>query len=409
MFFNLILKYLMNIMNINVTHNKLVHYTMYDYYNEDKRYTPYLWTSSYGLLTLIHNKHSKKEIKKYIRYVHITLGSFEGTKLSTQIYKSLNWRKSLTNEKTMLVNHSVKGLVPIYGGLRIGKAEQGKEPGIYLHYITKWVYSLIKASQHLNDRRYLYQACHLMITLCEKNMDYHDDSNEFSYPRKMNVALTAPIQTSEISHDPLDVFITLNTLILNLRQTSNINTLSTPTNNVYKHILLDYLETSSKRVHEYLDNPSRLYTNDPLGIGFLLTSCLKIRKLIELSKSHTFITKYISTENLYKLYENLLDNSLRALRACNFHRHKANNDGYKWFGICIGLEAINILFYNYINNYIDKDKYFKQVKILMGFYNLKRFIRENFMTYSYNNGNWDSHKDINIVMFFNTEYPILSL
>ena len=396
-------------MNINVTYSKLSDYTINDYYNEETPFTPYLWTSAYGLLSLIQNKHSNKEIKKYIRTVHRTLGSFEGSKLSAQIYKYLDWRKSLTPEKTNLVNQSVKGVVPIYGGLRIGKAEQGQEPGIYINYCIKWVYSLIKASQHLKDSRYLYQACHLMLTLCEKNMDYHDGSNEFYYPRKMNISLTEPLETSEISHDPLDVFITLNTLILNLRQTSKINKLSRQTNNVYKQILLDYLETATNRVYEYLDNPSWLYTNDALGIGFLLTSCLKIRKLIEHSKSHTFITKYISLEDLYKLYEILLDNSLKALRECDFHRHKSNNDGYIWFGICIGLEAINILFYNYTNNYVDKDKYFKQVKIMMGFYNLKRFIRENFMTYSYNYGNWDAHKDINIVMFFNTEYPILSL
>ena len=140
-----------------------------------------------------------------------------------------------------------------------------------------------------------------------------------------------------------------------------------------------------------------------------MTSCLKIRKLIDFAKSHTFITKYISLEDLYQLYEILLDNSLKALRACDFPRHKANNDGYRWFGICIGLEAINILYYNYTNNYIDNDNYLKQVRLIMGFYKLKRFIRENFSTYSYNNGNWDDHKDINIVMFFNTQYPILSL
>ena len=44
----------------------------------------------------------------------------------------------------------------------------------------------------------------------------------------------------------------------------------------------------------------------------------------------------------------------------------------------------------------------------MGYYRLKRIIRANFSTYSFNKGNWDAHKDINIVMFFNTEYPILS-
>jgi hypothetical protein len=289
----------------------------------------YLMSRSYELTYLIHKRYTNKYIRNYIKNVNTTITESEEIEIGS--------------------------------------------------HVTKWVYSLIKTSQHINDSKYLYQACQIMIT------NYHK------------------------IHDELDVFITLNTLILNLKRTSKINKLSATTNNVYIKILLEHLETASKKVHEYFLNTKRLYTTDPLGIGFLLTACLKIRRLIHYAKSHKFITKHISFENLYKLYEILLDNSLKSLRACNFTPHRINNDGYRWFGICIGLEGINILYYNYINDYIDRDKYFNKIKILMGYYRLKRLILDNFNTYSFNKGNWNSHKDINIVMFFNIEFPILDI
>jgi hypothetical protein len=246
-------------------------------------------------------------------------------------------------------------------------------------HVTMWVYSLIKTSQHLNDSNYLYKACQIMITNYDK------------------------------IPDELDAFITLNTLILNIKRTSKINKLSTEASNLSIK-LLEYLETASIKVHEYIDAPKRRYSIDPVVyIGFLLTSCLKIRRLIHYAKSHKFITKFISLENLYKLYEILIDNSLSSVRACGFTPHRINNDGYKWFGMCIGLEGINILYYNYINDFIDRDKYFKQIKILMGYYRLKRLILNNFTTYSFNKGNWCEHKDINIAMLFNTKYPILDI
>ena len=243
--------------------------------------------------------------------------------------------------------------------------------------ITNWIYSLIKTSQHLNDSNYLFQACQIIITKYE-----------------------------QIPND-LDLFITLNTLILNLD--TKLNKLSTKIIKMYRDSLMKHLETITPTILKYIENPeiSQLTAYSIGSIGFLLTSCLKIRKLIHSSKSRKFITIFIRLDELYKLYEILLDNSLVALRACKFTPHRVNTDGYKWFGICIGLEAINILFYHYINDFIYRDKYLSQIKILMDFYKLKRLIIANFSTYSFNKGNWEDHKDINTMMLRNTTFPIL--
>ena len=102
----------MNIMNITANYSKLSHYTMNDYYNlvnSDNSFKPYLWTSAYGLLTLIQNKYSKKDIKKYIKDVHHVLGTFGETKLSTQIYNV-----SLLENRNNTVNNKKKKNVCAY-------------------------------------------------------------------------------------------------------------------------------------------------------------------------------------------------------------------------------------------------------------------------------------------------------
>jgi hypothetical protein len=282
----------------------------------------YLLSRSYELTYLIQKRYTKKYIRTYIKNVHTTM--------------------------------EVNG-------------------------ITNWIYSLIKTSQHLNDSKYLYQACQIMLT------NYDQIPNE------------------------LDLFITLNTLILNLTLSSQLNKLSDKSYKIYRDSLMTHLEAITPNIIKYIEKSdiSLIATDSLESIGFLLTSCLKIRKLIHRSKSHKFITNFIRLEELYKLYEIVLDNSLTALRACKFTPYRINNNGYKWFDICIGVEAINILFYHYINDFIDRDKYLAKIKILMGFYKLKRIILTNFSTYSLNKGNWDSYKDINSMMLRNTEFPIL--
>jgi hypothetical protein len=362
---------------MNINYSKLSDYSI-----DKTNFTPYLWTSSYGLLALIQSKTSHYIIKKYISKVHSILGTFDNTDLAP----NLKWFQSLNGEGKALLNESVKGLKNIRGKVKQGEqgeqGEQGLEPGIYLHYITKWVYSLIVASKHLKNPKYLYLACQLMLTLCEKNMD---------------VFLLLPMQTSEISHDPLDVFITLATLIINLK---HLTPSPKPTIKLYIKLLTSMLDNNIPRIIEY--NPKRLNTLEPIpsGIGFLLVSCLKIRLIINY--------KIMDNSILYKLYELLLKQSRSSLSKIRFNVNGINNDAYKWYGLCIGLEAINTLNYYYINK-IFNDKYNSTIKILLKYYGLKHTIIKNFNTYSYNKGNWDDHKDINIVMFINTKYPILSI
>lgn len=94
----------------------------------------------------------------------------------------------------------------LLGTLRIGRAEQGLEEGVYLHYLTKWVHVLMKTSILFNESFLFCQAYHIMFTSCE----VFKKNNKF--PRKTKENLFEDIEPNEISHDPLDVFIILSYL-----------------------------------------------------------------------------------------------------------------------------------------------------------------------------------------------------
>ena len=363
---------------MNINYSKLSHYSINDYFNKDKtNCTKYLLISSYGLLTLIQAKTSHSIIKKYISKVHSILGSFDNTDLASK----LKWVQSLNGVDKTLLDESVKGLKNI----RCGLAKQGVDHEIYINYITKWVYSLIVASKYLKNPKYLYLACQLMLTLYEHNLN------------TINTIL--PIQTLEFSHESLDVFITLASLIINLK---HLLPLQSPTIKLYIKLLTSMLENNIPRIIDYINNPKRLNTLEPipLGIGFLLVSCLKIRLIINY--------KIMDNSILYKLYELLLKQSRSSLNKIRFNVHGINNNAYRWYGLCIGLEAINTLNHYYINK-IFNDKYNSNIKILLKYYGLKHSIIKNFKTYSYNKGNCHEYQDINCVMFLNTKYPILSI
>lgn len=189
-----------------------------------------------------------------------------------------------------------------------------------------------------------------MLTLFEKNIYTRSDGSIY-YPQKMDVFLSNTIQTSEISYDPLDVFITLSTLIINLKHLYH-----TPTIKLYIKLLSSMLENNIPRIIEYIHNPKRLNTSDSLGIGFLLVSCLKIRLIIKYN--------IIDSKLLYNLYELVLKQSRISLNKLRFNTYSINNDAYRWYGLCIGLEAIKILDNYYINKKFT-DKYNKNVKVIL--------------------------------------------
>ena len=410
-------------MNISIDKKNLFKYSIHHYFRlKDKdEFIPYLWTSSYGLLRMLFlykkNKVEKKEIEEYIKKVHGVLGknAFTNEKLSEKIKYKLEWLKDYESQISQIFKDDVD---PLFGSLRIGKHEQqnGEEPGIYLHYITKWVYSLVKASQILENKVYLYQACNIMLTMCEKNV-FPGTNNK--YPRKMKQELDEPLQMSEILNDPLEVFISIINLIVTLTKLEENNNKENKINkikNIYINSLIIALEKNIPRIIEYNKNPNSLITNDKLGIGFLLISCYKIRIII--NKLRSKMLDILFTKMSYKkkefsklineLYQNLLSVSDTCIREyCNFKKDEVNDDAYRWFGISIGLKAIKILETKFIKKSKNKEE-IQLIKKLTQYYNIRNDIHDNYNTISFRKGNWEEHKDINIVTFLYSKNPIIN-
>ena len=315
---------------------------------------PNLLVSSYKLHILIKEKSPHCLIKKYISQVHNILHCFQ------KIFDDPKWISDLNYLEKELLYISVK---------------EFKNIKLYIpEYITKWIYSLIIASKYLKSSKYIYLASQFMITLIN-NVEY--------------------VNINDLHK--LDIFITISILLINLK---HLEQKHTPIIKLYIKLLTFILENNIPRIIEYIHNTKPLDTNDPYELGFLLECCLKIRLIIQYN--------IIDNKLLYKLYEQLLKQSRLSLNNIQFKTHRINNDAYRWYNLCIGLESIKILNNYYINNKFI-DKYYNNVKIIYKYYVLKRNIINNFNTYSYNKGNWNKYNDINMIMLKNTDFPILSI
>lgn len=413
-------------MNIEVIKNSLDEYKFSDYFSTKKKFTPYLFTSSFAALVLINSKKNnlkkKKLLKKYVEKIHSQLGLnvFNYRRLNNKI--TLNWFKNLSPKDKKLINSATNGLDSLKGGLRIGKYEINLEPGIYLHYITRWVYTLIQSSIMLEDKRYLYQAINVMLTMCEKNIN--QDQFGFYYPKKMEIDLSKPIDYNEIQFDPLDVFITLINLIYRLNKSKKIKS-SLKKNlanakkskkerkkveKIYLNLLEKFLEENYLRVQDF----NRLYDLDPMNIGFLLISIYKVRIIIEKipvieKKIPIFMLKHPNfAMSMITLYKHLLQIAFEILQNFTFNKDVVNDtsNAYKFLNVSIGLEAIQQLIFLFKEN-LFKDEETLLLKIY-DYYYIREDIHKNFNTISFNKNNFDENKDINIIMYMFSRNPLFS-
>ena len=414
-------------MNIEIIKNSLDKYTFSGYFGNKKKFTPYLFTSSFAALVLINSKKNeikkKKILKKYIEKVHSQLGLnvFNYRRLNNKI--SVNWFKNLSSNDKKLINSATNGLDSLKGGLRIGKYEINQEPGIYLHYITRWVYTLIQSSLMLEDKRYLYQAINVMLTMCEKNIN--QDQFGFYYPKKMKIDLSKPIDYNEIQFDPLDVFTTLINLIYRLNKSKKVkSTLKKNLVNakkskkerkkvekIYLNLLEKFLEENYLRIQDF----NMLYDLDPMNIGFLLISIYKVRIIIEQipvieKKIPIFMLKHPNFPmSMITLYKHLLQIALEVLQNFEFTKEIENSNhsaAYRFLNISIGLEAIQQLIFLFKEN-LFKDEETLLLKIY-DYYYIREDIHQNFNKIGNVQNNIDDNKDINIIMYMYSQNPLFS-
>lgn len=311
-----------------------------------------LKTYSFILYGLVHIKSSKNVVRQYINKINRIVSSANPS-------YSCEWYNSKDYNEKILINESIKELTSFKYNL---------DKSINIDDYLQYIYGLFISFDYLNNNKYIFCGSQLLLSLCEQNILYKDT----------------------LSTTIINLYICLLTYIKNLNDIGHL-----PCTGIYIKLLEPYVLIITPIIEDILTQTIHFNIWE---IGELLIYTLKVRKLLEYSKH---------TETLYNLYDFLIKNCILALTRIKFDKYRVNKDAYKWFNICVGLEAINILHYNYVNDFITRDKYYIKIRRLREFYRLKNDIIINFKKYSFNKTNWMDNVVLNVVVYGNTRHPIL--
>jgi len=169
-------------------------------------------------------------------------------------------------------------LHPTRGGLRIGKPLKERRPsdplddrlewdrdGQYYHYLTKWMHTLNRVTGVTGDFTFNRWAIELARTAHTKFIYAPSSGGQKRMYWKMSIDLSYPLVPSMGFHDPLDGLITYSQLQVTAAQDPEQ---STPDLRAEIADMADMCEGKNWA------------TNDPLGIGGLLSDAFRVAQLM---------------------------------------------------------------------------------------------------------------------------------
>ena len=288
----------------------------------------YLWTDAFAvcnyleLYRLTNNKDYLDLAIHLVDQVHHILGKQRPENPKT------GWISGLNEEEGEI--H------PTLGGLRIGKDMNERMPdepynqllewdrdGQYYHYLTKWMHALNCTARVTGNIKYINWASELAKTAHTAFTYLPASGSEKRMYWKMSIDLTRPMVPSMGQHDPLDGFITYKEIqarMMNYKTTEQTET-------ILDHEIQDM---------EAICRGMVFTTDDPLGIGGLLSDATRITQLMNKGS-----IKHV------ELLETVLASSLIGLRS-----YTANNPmnipadyrlAFRELGISIGLKGYRII------------------------------------------------------------------
>ncbi len=231
----------------------------------------YLWTDAFAVCNFLElyrqtgDEHCKQLALRLVDQVHHALGRHRGDDPRT------GWLSGLDEQEG--------ALHPTRGGLRIGKEmnerrrdepydeqEEWDRDGQYYHYLTKWMHALDCVSRVTGDPAYCRWAIELAKT-AHAAFTYTPVSGRAKRMYwKMSIDLSYPLVGSMGQHDPLDGFITY----------LQLQAIAAKASGKSREFDLS-AEIADMAV---LCKGKRWETDDPLGIGELLSAAYKLAQLI---------------------------------------------------------------------------------------------------------------------------------
>jgi hypothetical protein len=283
---------------------------------------------------------------------------------------------------------------PTLGGLRIGKGLnerragersdellEWEQDGQYFHYLTKWMHALGRASRVTGETVYgawaveLAQAAHAAFTSASSR------GGDGRMYWKMSIDLTRPLVPSMGQHDPLDGYVAY----------TELQALAP------RHVLAAEIVAMDAicRGRDWV-------SDDPLGIGGLLSDAWRIAQLTDLG---------LFRDKL--LLESVIDAALAGLAAftkrASLRIPAAYRLAFRELGLAIGLKGITPL-----RDWAEKSnaRTAEQTPLQRKIAALSRYLPlageiEDFWLEESNReaGTWREHREINMVMLATTLAP----
>jgi hypothetical protein len=361
---------------------------------DDCKPVRYLWTDAFALCNFLElfNKTSEQKYKdsalRLVEQVHLVLGKHRDDDPRS------GWISGLDEDEGK--KH------PTIGGLRIGKKlnERKKdEPyddrlewdrdGQYFHYLTKWMHALNRLTEVSNDFRYNRWAVELAKTAHNKFTYTVPGTDEKRMYWKMSIDLSYALVPSMGAHDALDGYITY--LQLESTASKDLETADKL-----------YLDQELKEIYRIYQNID-ISTDDPLGIGGLLSDACKLAQLI-------------TTDNISYLDDMLLrllqvsKEGLEVFMLTDTLRYPPQYRlAFRELGLAIGLKAvkkIELLIQENKEQFKNMEDLQSQLTSIREYLHLSEAIEEFWLNpENQKSSSWVEYIDINSVMLAATLMP----
>jgi hypothetical protein len=353
----------------------------------------YLWTDAFavcnylGLFQKTGNVTCRELALRLVDQVHHTLGRYRDDDPRT------GW----------ISGHSLPEgeLHPTAGGLRIGKSLSEREifepyneqrewdrDGQYYHYLTKWMHALNRVSRVTGNPDYVTWAIELAHTAHTGFTYLPPTGGRKKMYWKMSIDLTRPLVPSMGQHDPLDGLVTYNELQLTAARDFG--------QSVQPVLVQEIAEMTD------ICRGMRLATDDPLGIGGLLTDASRINQM-------TIQGGPVFGGLLETLFDSALV-GLDSLTESGSLEHPARYRlAFRELGLSIGLSGVEKLpeWIGKNPNLFDRTgSLHQQVQALLEYVPLREKIEQFWLDRKNSeSGTWTEHREINMVMFATSLAP----
>ena len=346
----------------------------------------YLWSDAFAVCNFLElfrrtgRERYLQDALTLVKQVHTVLGRHR------EDDRRSGWISGLSEQEGM--QH------PTQGGLRIGKEmnERGPEEafdehlewerdGQYFHYLTKWMHALDSLARVTGNSTYNRWALECARTAYARftHMPWTGGPKRLHW--KMSIDLSRPLVPSTGQHDPLDGLITYSQIQMTAAKFSGA-----PFESPLAGEIADLTA---------MCEGTDLVTDDPLGIGNLLTDAYRLSQLIISGNLR-------DSERLVSLIRDA-ERSLDAFAPTSHLNAPADYRlAFRELGLSIGLHAVGKM-----QKTIDQHpgSFLHQHQLISGLARLARFLSMSQLIESFwletdnqQSSTWTAHRDINTVM-----------